>query len=657
MANDDGSERLAPAGPHNFSVTVTFQNLSFFVKSSGKDPDDRIRKWREREVALLQGVSGWFEPGNMSALMGPSGSGKTTLLDLLAERKTSGRSEGELRYSGIRPSREYLRRYCGYVEQFDTLLPILTVREMLLYTAELKRPVSEPLVAKTRAVDSLLGRLALSRCGGVRIGGPAARGISGGEAKRTNIAIALITHPRVLFLDEPTTGLDSYTAHEVMLTVQAVARGGITVVATLHSPTAFCFSLFDRLMMLVGGRTVYFGPQDRRAVEYFQSCRPFLESDPERLGGPGPNSAEFLVDIITEGDRDGKGPAFADAYESSPLAAENAAELAAHLATFQSAHVPPGPAFADAYESSPLAAENAAELAAHLATFQSAHVPPDLAKELAVKGATVTPWWWAIRTYMKYRTRRHYCDPAFLLPRICDKAVIALLVMTLYWGTGDDLAPHNVLNLAAVLFMWSATQGFVAASYVPSLVLERGLFVRERNDGLYLPTTYLTAKMLDEIIVNAVASLGISAFTFYGIQLQNSFAVFYVSYTVGVCVGISMAYCVASFAPNMDVANVLLPTYAGTLLFFSGFLIRTTVMPPWWIWYSYIVFTRYSWGAVMINQFRNHDVPWIGGETVLQYYELEGASEWTYVGYTSLFFLFFYSVTALVLTFKRYQVR
>ncbi|GLC40038.1 hypothetical protein PLESTB_001517500 [Pleodorina starrii] len=594
MANDDGSERLAPAGPHNFSVTVTFQNLSFFVKSSGKDPDDRIRKWREREVALLQGVSGWFEPGNMSALMGPSGSGKTTLLDLLAERKTSGRSEGELRYSGIRPSREYLRRYCGYVEQFDTLLPILTVREMLLYTAELKRPVSEPLVAKTRAAFLLTEAPVHA--------GPVA---------------AVLVRP-----DEPTTGLDSYTAHEVMLTVQAVARGGITVVATLHSPTAFCFSLFDRLMMLVGGRTVYFGPQDRRAVEYFQSCRPFLESDPERLGGPGPNSAEFLVDIITEGDRDGKGPAFADAYESSPLAAENAAELAAHLAT-----------------------------------FQSAHVPPDLAKELAVKGATVTPWWWAIRTYMKYRTRRHYCDPAFLLPRICDKAVIALLVMTLYWGTGDDLAPHNVLNLAAVLFMWSATQGFVAASYVPSLVLERGLFVRERNDGLYLPTTYLTAKMLDEIIVNAVASLGISAFTFYGIQLQNSFAVFYVSYTVGVCVGISMAYCVASFAPNMDVANVLLPTYAGTLLFFSGFLIRTTVMPPWWIWYSYIVFTRYSWGAVMINQFRNHDVPWIGGETVLQYYELEGASEWTYVGYTSLFFLFFYSVTALVLTFKRYQVR
>ncbi|KXZ54635.1 hypothetical protein GPECTOR_4g700 [Gonium pectorale] len=215
----------------------------------------------------------------------------------------------------------------------------------------------------------------------------------------------------------------------------------------------------------------------------------------------------------------------------------------------------------------------------------------------------------------------------------------------------------NIINIAAVLFMWSATTGFSAASYVPSLVMERGLFVRERNDGLYLAPTYLTAKLLDEIAINSVASLGISAFTFYGIQLQNSFGVFYVSYFVGVCVGIVMAYFVASFAPNMDVANALLPTYAVTLLFFAGFLIRTDEMPPWWKWYSYIDFAKYSWGAVMVNQFKHYHQPWIGGQTVLQYYSLDGTDEWAYIGYTSLFFLFFYICTALVLTFKQYQLR
>ncbi|GLI69464.1 hypothetical protein VaNZ11_014081 [Volvox africanus] len=614
---DGKIEQLPSVDPQAGSVTLTLQSLSFIVKNVKKGPDGK-----RSDLALVDKVSAWFEPGLMSALMGPSGSGKTTLLDLLAGRKTMGRVEGELLFSGIKPSLEYRRRYCGYVEQFDTLLPILTVREMLLYTAELKRQLSEPLESKKAEVDKLLTQLCLAGCANVRIGSPAARGISGGQAKRTNIAIALVTDPRVIFLDEPTTGLDSYTANEVMLTVQKLARAGVTVVATVHSPTAFCFSLFDRLLMLVGGRTVYFGPQDQRAIDYFQSCKPFLESDPEGLLGPGHNSAEFMVDIITAGDRDGKGPAYADAYETSSLALENATTL-----------------------------QN------HVAAFKNAQLPPNLAKELAVKRATVTPWWWGIYVYVKYRTSQNYKDPAFLMPRVMDKMMISLLVMTLYLGIGNNLHPDNIINISAVLFMWSATTGFSAAAYVPSLVLERPLFVRERNDGLFHATTYLTAKLLDEILINAVSALGIAAYTFYGIQLLNNFGVFYVSYIVGICVGISLAYFVASFAPSMDVANAIVPIYAVTLLFFAGFLMRLSQMPPWWKWYSYIDFARYSWGAVMINQFKNHQEPWIDNQTVLEYYDLVGISEWGYIGYTSLFFLFFYICTAIVLTLKKYQLR
>lgn len=88
-------------------------------------------------------------------------------------------------------------------------------------------------------------------CRHVKIGNPLQKGISGGQAKRTNIGIALITSPRVLFLDEPTSGLDSFTANEVMTVVQGLASSGVTILATIHSPTAYAFSLFDSLMMLV----------------------------------------------------------------------------------------------------------------------------------------------------------------------------------------------------------------------------------------------------------------------------------------------------------------------------------------------------------------------------------------------------------------------
>lgn len=69
----------------------------------------------------------------------------------------------------------------GYVEQFDTLLPELTVREMLLYTAELKCPLSEPLPQKRARVEQLLETLALQSCAGTLIGDSLARGISGGQ--------------------------------------------------------------------------------------------------------------------------------------------------------------------------------------------------------------------------------------------------------------------------------------------------------------------------------------------------------------------------------------------------------------------------------------------------------------------------------------------
>jgi ATP-binding cassette, subfamily G (WHITE), member 2 len=327
------------------------------------------------------------------------------------------------------------------------------VEEMLMYTAELKRPISQSLEEKRSAVSELLNVLGLESCRSVRIGSPLARGISGGQAKRVNIGIALITNPRILFLDEPTSGLDSYTANECMSVVKSLASHGITTVATIHSPTPYAFGLFDRLLLLLRGRVVYFGQNGSRALNFFHSACPLLPGLKE-----GENEAEWIVDLTTQADRQGRAEEFAAAYDKSDLKLQGDEEIDAQIAAGSQLHA-------------------------------------ESKKDLKVQRETVTPFWWALKTLLKYRTLKNYRNPEFLGPRVGDKLIFSIVICTLYVNIGDDLASDNIINVGAVLFMWCILPAFGAASYVPAIVLERPLFVRERNDGLYQVITYQCAKV------------------------------------------------------------------------------------------------------------------------------------------------------------------
>jgi hypothetical protein len=199
-----------------------------------------------------------------------------------------------------------------------------------------------------------------------------------------------------------------------------------------------------------------------------------------------------------------------------------------------------------------------------------------------------------------------------------------------------------------------------AASYVPAIVLERRLYMRERADGLYYAITYLLAKLLDELIVATLASLPLCAASFYAMDLQNSFALFWVVYLMVLYIGVVLAYAIAAVSPNMDVANALLPVWVTIQLLWAGFVSTTAAMPVWWKWFSYIDFLRYAWGALMVNQFTGPrgDPVWVNGKTVLQHYSLrdqdmhtrytwytEDVDMWANVGFLSIFF-FLYAVCA-----------
>lgn len=152
-----------------------------------------------------------LEPGSLTAIIGSSGSGKTTLLNTMAER-VSGSSltqTGATTFNG--ESGVHSVRH-AYVMQQDILLPTLTVRETLQYSADLCLPPSTPASHRRRVVYEVVRELGLKACADTRIGSSRHRGCSGGEKRRVSIGVQLLANPSVLFLDEPTTGLDATSA-------------------------------------------------------------------------------------------------------------------------------------------------------------------------------------------------------------------------------------------------------------------------------------------------------------------------------------------------------------------------------------------------------------------------------------------------------------
>jgi putative ABC transport system ATP-binding protein len=202
------------------------------------------------ETPALRGASLAAEPGEILAVMGPSGSGKSTLLHCLAGILVP--ASGEVWFDGRRVDtldesrRSALRRdRVGFVFQFGQLVPELTAEEN----------VALPLLLggerRSAALDRARGwfeRLGLDGLGGRRSGE-----LSGGQAQRVALARGLVTGPEVLFADEPTGSLDSFTGEQVMELLVASAREqGTTVILVTHEPRVAAYA--DREAIVRDGR-------------------------------------------------------------------------------------------------------------------------------------------------------------------------------------------------------------------------------------------------------------------------------------------------------------------------------------------------------------------------------------------------------------------
>lgn len=223
-------------------------------------------------VDVLRGVDLQIPAGSVYALLGSNGAGKTTAIRILATlTEADGGSAAVAGYDVVTDA-EQVRQAISLTGQFTAVDDVLTGRENLALVARL-RHLPDP----SRIADDLLARFSLTDAGSRRAGT-----YSGGMRRRLDIAMSLVGSPSVVFLDEPTTGLDPEARAEVWRAVEQLAAGGTTVVLTTQYLEE-AERLADRIAILHGGRIIVEGTLEELGrllpptrVEYVEK-RPTLE--------------------------------------------------------------------------------------------------------------------------------------------------------------------------------------------------------------------------------------------------------------------------------------------------------------------------------------------------------------------------------------------
>jgi len=222
----------------------------------GTDTAVRVTGLRKRygDVTALDGIDMEIGRGEVFALLGPNGAGKTTMVEILEgfRRRDDGTAEvlGEDPGSAGRAWRARI----GIVLQLASTAPELTVREMIAHFAAFYPRPRDP--------DELIELVGLAEKAGARISG-----LSGGQARRVDVALGIVGRPELLFLDEPTTGFDPRARRQFWDLIRQLAADGVTIVLTTHYLEE-AEALAGRLAVLAGGQVVALG-------------------EPAEIGGPG----------------------------------------------------------------------------------------------------------------------------------------------------------------------------------------------------------------------------------------------------------------------------------------------------------------------------------------------------------------------------------
>lgn len=525
-----------------------------------------------RMKTLLKSVAADFTPGSLSAIIGGSGSGKTTFLNTMAERVGSSRlhQEGVITFNG--ETGVHNARH-AYVMQQDILLPSLTVRETLRYSADLRLPSSTKKEDRHRIVEEVIRELGLKECANTRIGNSQHRGCSGGEKRRVSIGVQLLANPSVLFLDEPTTGLDATSAFQLVRTLKVLAQKGRTIITTIHQPRSEIWNLFDNLVVLSRGSPVYSGPLD--------DCVPWFEKQGHVLP-PFVNPAEFVIDMSAIDNR------------TPELETETASRVEALHAAWAKDSVGQFP---------PLGG---------IVTTSRAH--------RKAKGMKHTSFWVQLKVLTDRTFKVTYRDPLGMLSAILEAILMGVLTGYLFWNLGRDQA--GIRSREGGLYSTAALQGYLILLFETyRLTIDMPTYDREASENCVDPLPFILSRRIarfptEDIPVPFIFSLFMYFMANYSERDVPKFFIFLAISIINQYIAVTCAMACVVAVRHFSGASLIANLSYTLQSIACGMFVQSNAIPVYVRWLKWITYTFYAFGAYAANEFQGsfYDCPEPGGK-------------------------------------------
>ncbi|KAJ7742944.1 P-loop containing nucleoside triphosphate hydrolase protein [Mycena maculata] len=527
--------------------TLSFLRLSYQVDLKGT-----------KGKLLVDDVSVTVRAGELLAIMGPSGAGKSTLLDLMAFRKTP--LDGALVcLNGEALNARNMQQMSTFVEQEDALLGVLTVRESVSYALRLHLPML-PLREVAARVNRVLTALGLQSCANQRIGTPISRGISGGQKRRVTAACAMITFPRILLLDEVTSGLDSTSAREVMSAIRTLAVAeGMIVIATIHQPSLETLAQFTNILLLSDGTTCFSGKVDN------------LEGFLERWGHP-------VGKFTTPSDH-------AMNFLNNDFAQTTGRENSSDARAFRNFYLSTNPSVPDS-------------------VFKVA-APEAFVGVDGRSGALGTLFWNTM--VLSERTAVNYSRNLLAYGvRAGMYAGMGLMLATIWIRLGSDDSTIN--DRLSVHFFSVAFLAFMSVAGIPGFLEERSVYYRETKNGLYSTLPFVLSNTLINMPFLFVCTVLFTLISYWAIGLHPGGAAFFrflAFLYLAILAAESQMLIIASFLPIFVAALAIGAFVNGFWMSVGGYFIKARSLPRFWFYsFHYMDYQRYAFELLTNSDLR-----------------------------------------------------